>query len=323
MSIMSAIFESVADVWLIWAVTLFILTWGARRTFNQFQVRKMARFHRCESGATYALPYVITFTVFMIVMATFIQATLILMAKVGTLYAANNACRTYIVWQSAGQGASVAGIDIPYPEYKARRAATQAMVPFASSFEKHQGLTLAFPPKMELLSLAAHHGFSLADLDTFLSTFATGGLAVADREAYLVMYRNILENANAEAKGTETSDIIESPHQGSSDTYIRNKYIYAALATKVELPGELVEWNGDVEVKVSYRMPFMIPGTSRILAANRFPPVPGFLERWLGIRGVPYRDIETTVIMPAEAAKTEDGKVGIPYQPSLFVDLLN
>ena len=313
----SAIFESVGDVWLVWVVTLLILAWGARQTFTKFRLWKIQGFHTSESGATYALPYVLTFSVFLIVMATFIQATLILMAKIGTLYAANNACRTYIVWQSAGEGASVAGIDIPYPEYKARRAATQAMVPFASSFKNHRD------EAMEMGMLLSHHGLGLADLDTFLSTFATGGVALADREAYLLMYRNILANANAQAEGTTTSDIIKNPEQGSSDAYIRNKYMYAAMATRVDLPDEQVEWNEDMEVKVTYRMPFMIPGTSRILAADRFPPGANFLEKWFGIKGVPYRDIESTVIMPAEPAKTEDGKVGIPYQPSLFVDLLN
>lgn len=314
---MSAIFESVIDIWIVWAITLAMILFALRHVFNKFRFRKVNQFANCESGATYSLPYVLTFPIFLIVMATFMQATLILMAKVGTVYAAHNACRTYIVWQSAGEGASVAGIDLPYPEYKARRAAVQAMVPFASSFEKHR--EFGWP----MATLLAHHGLDLADTDTFLSTFATGGVAIADREAYLLMYQNILANANAQAKGTYTSDLISDPDAGSTDQYIRNKYMYAAMATKVELPEDMAKWNEDVEVKVSYRMPFMIPGTSKILAAKRFPPYVSWYGKWFGIKGVPYRDIETTVVMPAEAAKTEDGKVGIPYQPSLFVDLLN
>ena len=307
---MSAYFESVGDVWIVWAITLFIITLTSRHLFNRFRLHRLQKFHGCESGASYALPYVLTFPIFMIVMATFIQATLILMAKIGTLYAANNACRTYIVWQSAGQGASVAGIDIDYPKYKAYRAASQAMVPFASSFKKHQ--TDIAP------SLVTLH--SASDLAAIGQSTV---VAIADREVYLKMYRNILSNANAESAGTETSDIITNRTQGSSDQYIRDKYIYANLATAVEVPEAMVKWNGDMAVKVTYRMPFMIPGTANILRAERFPPYVSVWGKWFGLKGVPYRDIETTVIMPAEAAKTDDGTVGIPYQPSLFVDLLN
>ena len=149
-------FESVADIWIVWAITLIIIAWAARRVFGNFRFANVKRFHSNEDGVSYSLPYVLTFPIFMLVMAVFIQATLILMAKIGTMYAANNACRTYIVWQAAGQGASVAGIDIDYPQYKARRAASQAMVPFASSFNRHFNELL---PSFPFL-----HGISNIDL---------------------------------------------------------------------------------------------------------------------------------------------------------------
>ena len=310
---MSALFESVVDVWVVWAVTLLLLTWLTRKVLGNFRLARVRRFHGEESGASYALPYMLTFPIFILIMACFIQATLILMAKIGTVYAAHSACRTYIVWQSAGQGASVPIIgDFDYPKYKAKRAATMAMVPFASSFEQHRtNLYPTFPIDV---------GAVFGDGDGIMPSTAANLLTYVDREAYLRMYRRTLANANKEEQGagTFTSDIILNRKQGSTDQYIKNKYLYAAAATRVYTPEDMVKWNGDLEVKVKYRMPFLIPGTARFLGGTRYA-----LYEWFGLGGTFYRDIESTAKMPAEAAKTDDGKVGIPYQPSLFVEIFS
>jgi hypothetical protein len=60
------------------------------------------------------------------------------------------------------------------------------------------------------------------------------------------------------------------------------------------------------------------------LGGKRKGGLGGLFNQVLGRGEGPFfRDIETTIKMPSEAAKTEDGKIGIPYQPSLILEALN
>ena len=64
-------------------------------------------------------------------MAVLLQASLILLCKLGTLHAANAAARTVTVWQSAYSTDPDYGEQ--YVRFKTKRAAVMAMVPFANS----------------------------------------------------------------------------------------------------------------------------------------------------------------------------------------------
>jgi len=290
---MYTIFESVGDVWLVWILSLLLIGYCMRRLFSQFRFSNLRRFHRSEAGASYALPYIMTFVCFVFLMAMFLQASLMLVTKFGTMYSAHAAARTFVVWQSAApEDVSVVGIDFNYARLKANRAAVMAMVPYASCSKRHQS---GLFPGAKAISYVKYK---------------------ADSLLYRRIYERTLETANEKDSHRTHTGIIKNPKGGASKEYMEAKYIYAGAAVSVDLPEEIVAWNDDMAVKVTYRMPFHIPGTARMLGGQRT-----FYSWWTS--GPFYRDIESTVVLPSEAAKTADGTIGIPYQPSLVVEALN
>jgi Flp pilus assembly protein TadG len=77
-----------------------------------------------EDGAAYTLSYVMVIPMYALLICTIVEMTLMLTSKLGTVYAAYAAARSASVWSSATEWEKV--------QEKAKRAAIQAMVPFAS-----------------------------------------------------------------------------------------------------------------------------------------------------------------------------------------------
>lgn len=264
----------------------------------------------CEEGASYALPYVLTFPIFVLLMAVFVQASLILTCKIGTVYSAYAAARVYIVWQSASEDVSVGGKNFDFAKFKSARSASLAMVPFASSNPRHlKDMYPTFPVVIGSDGVGGNFVFS---------TFAMGLLINIDRPFYTQMYNRLLEEANKNDTGI-VHKVIKNKKQGASDEYIENKFKFAVASTRVQCSAhdKLAKWNEDVTVTIRYRMPFHVPGTARILGGKSMKPW------WFFGPTTYYRDIESNVTLPSEAAKTPNGKIGIPYQPSLVLEYLN
>ncbi len=81
-------------------------------------------FHGDEGGGAYTLSYVMTIPFLILLTSLIIESTLMMTAKVGTIYSAFAAARTASVWSSAAQW--------PIVLEKTEQAARQAMIPFAS-----------------------------------------------------------------------------------------------------------------------------------------------------------------------------------------------
>jgi hypothetical protein len=307
---MPSIFESVVDVWLIWGLALVFILLGSRRVIKRCSTANLRRFLACEEGASYALPYVLTFPIFVLLMAVFVQASLILICKIGTVYSAYSAARVYIVWQSAAEDVSAGGQSVDFAKFKSARSASLAMVPFASSNPRHlNDMYPAFPLVLGSDGVSGNFVFS---------TFAMGLLINVDRPFYTQMYNRLLEEANKNDTGI-VHKVIKNKKQGASDAYIENKFKFAVASTRVQCSAhdKLAKWNEDVTVTIRYRMPFQVPGTARILGGKSMKPW------WFFGPTTYYRDIESNVTLPSEAAKTPNGKIGIPYQPSLVLEYLN
>ena len=60
----------------------------------------LKRFAGDERGSAYVLPYVMTFPIYFLLVCIMIQATMIIMVKMGVQYAAYAASRSAIVWSS-------------------------------------------------------------------------------------------------------------------------------------------------------------------------------------------------------------------------------
>jgi len=97
-------------------------------TLRRVRWRELQRIAVNESGAGYTLSYVMCLPFLVLLIAALIECSLLLIVKVGTVYAAYAAGRSAAVWQTATPNELVD---------KARLAAVQAMVPFASSNPAH------------------------------------------------------------------------------------------------------------------------------------------------------------------------------------------
>ncbi len=86
-----------------------------------FKLRQLAR---CEDGAAYTLSYVMVIPVLVLLTCVIVETTLMMCAKVGTVYAAYSGARTAAVWCSAAR-------DWPTVENRIEQAAIKSFVPFA------------------------------------------------------------------------------------------------------------------------------------------------------------------------------------------------
>jgi Flp pilus assembly protein TadG len=84
----------------------------------------LRRFARDEEGAAYTLSFVMVMPIYALLMCLIIEASLMLTAKMGTIYAAFAAARSASAWSSHTTWEKA--------KKKADRAALKSMVPFAS-----------------------------------------------------------------------------------------------------------------------------------------------------------------------------------------------
>jgi Flp pilus assembly protein TadG len=117
--------EWIAVTWLLSSVALVVLTARAWRSWRRRSLRRLAR---GEHGAAYSLAYVLTFPLYVYLVALVVESSILLVVKAGTVYGAYAAARSAIVYRSQG---------VPRANEKARLAAVNAMAPFASSSDLH------------------------------------------------------------------------------------------------------------------------------------------------------------------------------------------
>jgi hypothetical protein len=123
--------RSLEPLW--WAALAAVVVLGflGRKALRGTGRKEWAALASDEDGAAYSLSYVLTFPLYLILVCLIIEAALAVTVKLGTVYAAYAAARSYIVWLPARP--ANAGL----VEQKAHQAAAQAMTPFASSERRH------------------------------------------------------------------------------------------------------------------------------------------------------------------------------------------
>jgi Flp pilus assembly protein TadG len=93
--------QGVEWVWLIWSVgvaVLLCLTWQSLRRWRRPCWRELL----CgEEGLSYSLSYVLVFPLYFLFVCMVFEATWLLLAKIGTVYAAHAGARSAVVWASA------------------------------------------------------------------------------------------------------------------------------------------------------------------------------------------------------------------------------
>ncbi|MES2788621.1 MAG: hypothetical protein V4719_03295 [Planctomycetota bacterium] len=135
MPLFPEIFRSVELIWILWGISIpacLGLSYALRQG-ERIQWKKL----NDEDGAAYAVPYVMTFPLYALFVGLVVECSLLLVTKVGTMYAAYSAVRSAVVWESAKTGS---GSSSPQKmNDKAKQAAILAMVPFASGGSQHAG----------------------------------------------------------------------------------------------------------------------------------------------------------------------------------------
>lgn len=274
-------FSSVGDVWLLWLIGVSCFCWLVRRSLRRASWHNLRAFAADERGASYALGYVMVFPAYLLLMCLILQATLILMVKMGTVYASYSAARTAIVWRPS-QPERPSDTDNRYQFAKKRthRAAALAMAPFASGFQHH--LNKAQP---------------LARFNLF-------------KQAEAVLYESMYQRLAKHTRDTDTGKSFYpiqrfGPKALARKQYVKNKLLFAAAATSVEMPEEIPAWNTDFAVTVTYTMPMHVPAVGRVFG-SWYKPFYG-------------RDISTTTTLPSEAPETASKRMNIPYDPEQLV----
>ena len=120
--------RSVEWIWLIWLGASALLAGMLGRVLRRVRRLGWRAFVTQQRGSAYALIYVMTVPVFMVIVCVVIESSIILVVKLGTLYAAYAAARSAIVWDSANPLVA---------EERIRLAAVHAMTPFASGNPAH------------------------------------------------------------------------------------------------------------------------------------------------------------------------------------------
>jgi len=145
MNLFPEIFRSVELIWLVWGLslaacvglTVALRNWREGNWGEERSVKRGWKNLAEEDGAAYAVPYVMTFPLYALFVGLVVECSLLLVTKVGTMYAAYAAARSAVVWESAKSGSGV--ISTQKMNDKAERAAILAMVPFASGSSQHSG----------------------------------------------------------------------------------------------------------------------------------------------------------------------------------------
>lgn len=156
LSILPELFRSVEWVWAVWllgVVALGMLALAMCRAARRSSAERRAwrGLHGCEAGAAYSLSYMLTIPLIALIVCLVVDLTLILVAKIGTVYAAYAAARSAVVWVPSGVSAGTA-------QDKVEAAAQNAITPFASSNTRHRPVKT--PPPSGFVYYAAHKSYA-------------------------------------------------------------------------------------------------------------------------------------------------------------------
>lgn len=160
------IFRSVEDVWIVWTISCLLLYLFTRALCSKVRRWNGSRFVREERGASYSLGVVLVVPFYVLLIATVVESTLMLVVKTGTTYAAFAAARAAIVWLPDDRIPSSDAPDYIPPASRqgmVHLAAVNAMWPYASGSEQHAAGgagAFAYDPEAAQACIEAYRRYS-------------------------------------------------------------------------------------------------------------------------------------------------------------------
>ena len=88
-------------IWLIWLAGLVVVLQMTWRTLRCWRRPRWAELARGEEGLSYSLSYMLVFPLYLLFVCMVFETSLLLVAKIGTVYAAHAGARSAVVWSSA------------------------------------------------------------------------------------------------------------------------------------------------------------------------------------------------------------------------------
>jgi hypothetical protein len=125
----SEYFRSVELVWLIWIISSGLLAWMLKKVLSRIRAGELRSLLKGEDGAAYMISYVMAFPIFMALVSAVVQSGVILIVKMGTVYAAYSSARSAIVWIDNDPRALAFE--------RVQQSAVNSMAPFSSSSALH------------------------------------------------------------------------------------------------------------------------------------------------------------------------------------------
>lgn len=119
-------------VWLVWLVSILVVLKLSVQALRRWRRPCWAELARGEEGVSYSLSYVMVFPFYLMFLCLVFETTWLLVAKVGTMYAAHAGARSAVVWSSA-QPANLRTTRI-------NQAVWTAMTPFVTGSPSWQNL---------------------------------------------------------------------------------------------------------------------------------------------------------------------------------------
>src|SRR5262245_30556242 len=98
---LNSVLDGMEGIWIGFLLGSLALTAGLAAGLQRWQTPCWRRLLRGQAGVSYTLPFVLTIPLYLIVMLAVFEMGFLLVAKIGTLYAAHAAVRAQIVWGSA------------------------------------------------------------------------------------------------------------------------------------------------------------------------------------------------------------------------------
>lgn len=131
--------EGMEGVWAVAAGSLLVVLSGLVRAVRhavRSPRRPVLALVSDDAGLSYTLSYVLAIPVYLFFLLIAYEATWLLIAKAGTMYAAHAGARSAVVWDTAIPPGSEGGADRVRRQRIAQAVAT-AMAPFATTDRRH------------------------------------------------------------------------------------------------------------------------------------------------------------------------------------------
>ena len=88
-------------VWLIWLASIAVVLTMTGKALQRWRRPRWVELAHGEEGLSYTLSYVLVFPIYFLFVCVVFEASWLLVAKVGTMYAAHAGARSQVVWSSA------------------------------------------------------------------------------------------------------------------------------------------------------------------------------------------------------------------------------